>query len=115
MAADQGNADAQTRLGNMYFEGLGLPQDYAEAVKWYRMAAEQGYAEAQNVLGDMYVKGYGLPQDYVLSHMWFNLAAAGGATDATSRRDDTAARMTAVQIGEAQKMAREWLAAHTRK
>ena len=27
-------------------EGKGVPQDYAEAVKWYRLAADQGNAEA---------------------------------------------------------------------
>jgi len=31
----------------MYDKGQGVPQDYAEALKWYRKAAEQGFAEAQ--------------------------------------------------------------------
>ncbi len=31
--------------------GEGVPQDYAEAAKWYRLAAEQGYATAQTILG----------------------------------------------------------------
>jgi hypothetical protein len=37
----------------MYGTGTGVPQDYAEAVKWYRMAAEQGDAEAQSRLDEM--------------------------------------------------------------
>ena len=45
MAAEQGDADAQTDLGIMYDNGFGVPQDYAEALKWYRKAAEQGYAD----------------------------------------------------------------------
>ena len=32
-------------------KGEGVPQDYAEAVKWYRLAAEQGYAEHNTILG----------------------------------------------------------------
>ncbi len=40
--AEQGDADAQNKLGFMYDDGLGVPQDYAEAMKWYRNAAEQG-------------------------------------------------------------------------
>ncbi len=40
--AEQGYAGAQFYLGVMYATGRGLPQDYAEAVKWYRKAAEQG-------------------------------------------------------------------------
>ena len=29
----------------MYAVGQGVPHDYKEAVKWFRLAAEQGYAE----------------------------------------------------------------------
>ena len=42
----------------------GVPQNYAEAVKWYRLAADQGDASAQFNLGVMYDKGQGVPQDY---------------------------------------------------
>ena len=45
--AEQGNADAQFNLGQMYRRGDGVPQDHKTAVKWYRLAAEQGYAFAQ--------------------------------------------------------------------
>ena len=69
-------ATAQFNLGLMYWDGRGIPQDYPEALRWYRLAAEQGYAPAQHNLGSMYVNGAGLPQDYVEAHMWFNLAAA---------------------------------------
>ena len=40
--ANQGNAAAQTNLGLMYGTGLGVPMDYVEAMKWYRLAADQG-------------------------------------------------------------------------
>ena len=39
-AAEQGNADAQNNLGFMYDKGRGVQQDYAEAVRWYRLAAD---------------------------------------------------------------------------
>ncbi len=39
--AEQGDANAQFNLGVMYDKGQGVPQDYAEAVKWYRKAVEQ--------------------------------------------------------------------------
>ncbi len=61
MAAKQGYARAQYSLGNQYRKGEGVPQDYAEAVRWYRLAAEQGYASAQGSLGFMYSKGRGIP------------------------------------------------------
>ncbi len=37
--ADQGDATAQNSLGNMYFFGRGVPQDYDKAIRWYRLAA----------------------------------------------------------------------------
>ncbi len=47
----------------MYDNGRGVPQDYQEALKWYRLAAEQGNAIAQYNLGFMYDNGEGVPQD----------------------------------------------------
>ena len=41
--AEEGVAEAQFNLGVMYAEGRGVPQDDAEAARWYRLAAEQGY------------------------------------------------------------------------
>ena len=46
--AAQGNAKAQNDLGTKYAVGLGVPQDDAQAVVWYRKAAEQGDARAQD-------------------------------------------------------------------
>ncbi len=45
--ASQGNAAAQYNLGVMYANGRGVPQDYVQAMKWYRLAADQGDAKAQ--------------------------------------------------------------------
>ena len=38
-AADQGDVDAQVALGIAYEGGIGVPQDYVEAHKWYNLAA----------------------------------------------------------------------------
>ena len=59
-----------------------MPQDYAEAVKWYRKAAEQGNAPAQVNLGVRYNEGQGVPQDYAESVKWYRLAAEQGIADA---------------------------------
>ena len=96
----------------MYNKGDGVPQDYGEAVKWYRLSAEQGLAQAQHNLGGMYVLGDGVAQDYVRAHMWFNLAAAQGDELARKTRDLLAERMTSAQIAEAQKLARKWMEKH---
>ncbi len=101
----------------MYDNSRGVPQDYAEAVKWYCKAAEQGFAEAQFNLGVIYGKGQRVPQDYVQAHMWYNLAASrlppGSDRDmAVMNREALAARMTPAQIAEAQRLAREWMEKH---
>jgi TPR repeat protein len=36
--SDQGNTDVQLRLGVLYFVGQGVPQDFAEAERWFRKA-----------------------------------------------------------------------------
>ena len=48
---------AQSNLGGMYAEGRGIPQDFKEAVKWYRRAADQGLSTAQFNLGVTYEMG----------------------------------------------------------
>ncbi len=114
-AAEQGHASAQFNLGVMYANGEGVPQDYTEAVQWYRRAAEQGHASAQSNLGLMYEFGRGVTLGPVRAHKWFNLAAARfPASDkdrreiAVSGRDRVAKRLTAAQLAEAQRLAREW-------
>ena len=86
-----------------------------EAASWYRKAADQGHAGAQFNLGAIYYSGQGVPQDYVEAHKWRNLAASRASTEDRKQyaesRDATAAVMTPQQIAEAQKLAREWLAA----
>jgi TPR repeat protein len=57
-------------------------QDYAEAVKWYRLAAAQGDASAQFNLGVMYSSGQGVLQDYAEAVKWYRLAAAQGDASA---------------------------------
>ena len=76
--AEQGNAHAEHALGVMYDEGQGVPQDDAEAVKWYRLAADQGLAEAQYNLGNSYQLGQGVPQDDAEAVAWYRLSAEQG-------------------------------------
>ena len=63
LAAEQGDADAQNKLGIAYSKGEGVTQDYAEAVKWYRKAADQGDADAQFNLGNAYCVSKGVPEN----------------------------------------------------
>jgi len=80
--AEMGNAKSQSQLGLRYLKGVGVAQDYGEALKWFRQAAEQGEAEAQAFLGMMYAAGAGVPKDEIEGLAWFNLAARSGNQDA---------------------------------
>lgn len=122
-AAEQGDALAQYNLGTKYDAGQGVLQDYKQAAEWWSKAAEQGHAKAQNNLGRMYENGkvpppeylgftYGEEQDPVKAHMYYNIAAANGHSKAAGSRNRMEKRMSASQLAEAQKLAREWMRKH---
>ncbi len=76
--AAEGDTNLQIAFGRMYnegLEGLGVEQDDAEAVRWFRLAAVQGRAMAQRYLGDKYAKGQGVSQDAAEAAKWYHLAA----------------------------------------
>jgi TPR repeat protein len=104
--AAQGDAKAQYNVGVMYEEGLGVSIDYTEAVGWLLQAAERGSSEAKTHLGFLYLYGRGMSQDYVSAHMWFDLAASEGNVRAVFARELVAAKMTPLQVAEAQNLAR---------
>jgi len=60
-------------------------------------------------LGLIYSTGASGDIDLVEAHKWFNLAAVRGSEAAKDCRRELADQMTASQIAEAQRSAREWL------
>jgi hypothetical protein len=73
--ADAGDARAQFYLGEIYEGGLGVAQNDAKALEWYRRAAEQGLAKAQYHLGLLYEIGGNVPRDYATAAAWHRRAA----------------------------------------
>ncbi len=118
--AEQGDRRAQYQVGVLYYRGEGVPQDFAEAAKWFRQAAERGDADAQFNLGLLYLDGTGLPKDFVRAHMWFDLAASGYAAHqnedwaienrdwAARNRSWLAGQMSTGDVAKAERMARQW-------
>jgi TPR repeat protein len=76
--AEQGDARAQFDVASAYYLGRGVSQDYAEALRWYRMAADRGDPGAEDALGYMYLKGQGVPQDYTQAMQWYKRSAEHG-------------------------------------
>lgn len=81
-AAEHGNVDAQLKLGNCYYDGLGILENKTEAVNWYRKAAEEENAQAQFNLANCYDNGYGVPINREEALKWFKKAADKGNADA---------------------------------
>jgi TPR repeat protein len=108
-----GEAAAQLDLATRYENGIDVPVDLEQAAKWYGMAAEHGAPVAQYRLALLYFNGVGVAQDLVTAHMWLNLAAAklppGEVRNAVANaRDAVAAKMSVMQIRQAQERARDW-------
>ncbi len=79
-------------------------------------AAAHGDISAYYDLGVAYSTGsHGVDCDLIEAHKWFNLAAASGHAEAAMCRADISDEMTAREIAEAQRRARQWLSATLRK
>lgn len=78
--------------------GLPLPDPNSTGDELFRM-------------GLLYSTGQGgAPLDYISAHMLFNLAAMRGSVEAKVYRKEISQEMDALDIAEAQRQAREWLA-----
>jgi hypothetical protein len=83
-----GSCFGQFVVGWCYHVGSGgVAEDYAEAVRLFRLAVAQGHADAQYNLGFMFENGQGVAQDYAEAIRWYRLAAAQGHADAQRRLD----------------------------
>lgn len=80
-----------------------------DALAQFEVAARRGQVDALYNLGLAYSTGNGVGVDYIAAHKWFNLAAQLGLDEARSWRAQLAREMSASQIAEAQRQAREWL------
>ena len=76
--AEEGNAVAQFKLGQHYDNGIGIDQDFSEAMRWYRAAAAQGVVEAHYNIGVLYDQGRGVDQDFSEAMRWYLWAAEKG-------------------------------------
>lgn len=73
--AEAGDAEAQYRLGIVYYQALNVPQDFSAVIQWLHKAAEQNHAAAQALLGFIYDEGRGVTQDYAEAAQWYRKAA----------------------------------------
>ena len=91
-AEQKGNRKAVTGLGklgvdlgDMYYKGIGVPQDYSAAMDWYFFGAKKGNAAAMCSLGIMYEFGEGTEKNLKFAFEWYQTAADNGDKPAQAR------------------------------
>lgn len=99
-AANNGNIDAISHLGDLYYLGSIIQKDYQEAYKWYTQLFEmvkqiweetydeeeiEAYVDSIVNLGGMYERGIGINQNYEEAKKCYELAANYGDKDTLCR------------------------------
>lgn len=80
--ADLNDKDNLFRLGYLYNNGLGVPQNYSKAKEYYEKAADLGNTVAIRCLGDLYFNGKGVPQNNTKAKEYYEKALALGDKEA---------------------------------
>jgi TPR repeat protein len=110
--AGTGRAAAQSFVGYQYQYGLGSPQSFDEAARWFLRAATQGEPSAQFFLGLLYDRGQGVKEDPVEAEKWLSLAASHASVDKqeywAAMRDLIGFKMTKDELSEARRRAEAW-------
>jgi len=104
---EHGYAPAQGTLGILYRDGNAVPQDFTEAVKWFRLGAHQGDSDSQVSLGASYFAGKGVAASPVKALAWFSIASsiAGPNSLAAQNRDRIKKVLSEAQTHEAEELA----------
>ena len=76
-ACADGMAVACQNLGDFYYTGKGVKQDYVEALKYYDKACDGGYLSGCSDLGIMYEKAQGVEEDFSKAANLYAKACAG--------------------------------------
>ena len=123
--AKTGNQQAQFFLAKRYQKGLGIQQNFQQAIQWYTTAAKQDIAPAQLNLAMMYIRGegvqpnagqarYWLEKKLVDAYKWYDLAARDGMlsdqvrTRAQSKIGQLALNLSSQDIATARSRADSW-------
>lgn len=78
LKAVQGDAVSQVDLGDIYYNGNGVPRSYEKAAYWFEKSAAKGYDRAQNNLGLLYLFGNGVKKSREKAIALFKKAAEQG-------------------------------------
>lgn len=83
--AEQGDAKAKFKLGLLYANGQGVPQDEKIACSYFESAANLGHSMSQYNTGQCYFFGKHGSQDISYALWWFNKSANKGNVEAMNK------------------------------
>lgn len=101
-----GEAFAQNYIGYMYYKGLGVAQNYEEALNWYRESADQNDSYGLRHLAYMYASGFGTEKNIIIAIRLYRVAANQG--DAISQRILGDAYLKGYGVNKDYKEAENW-------
>lgn len=82
--AQTGEADAQNKLGELYYAGDEIDQDLDQAAYWFKEAAKQKHATAMYNLGLCFINGEGVERNETTGMGFIRQAAKLGCKEAMS-------------------------------
>jgi TPR repeat protein len=74
--------EAQTEIGWLYQNALGVAQDFAQAAEWYKRASAEGNTNADRLLGVLYLHGAGVEKEFGQARAHLVRAAEAGDAEA---------------------------------
>lgn len=83
IAADNGDVEAQVKMGDIYTQGLGVEVNKKEAFNWYLYAADNGSEAAQLIVAAAYNNGDGVPQSNADAWYWLTITAGENEDEAS--------------------------------
>ncbi|MBT4711391.1 MAG: sel1 repeat family protein [Alphaproteobacteria bacterium] len=106
--AEQGVAGAQSNIGDMFSNGLGMERDDTQAFFWHIKAAEQGVVKSIFFVGAALAAGQGVEKDLVEGTKWLLLAQRVGFPNATQVLSLVSQSMSPEDAAESERRADEW-------
>lgn len=111
--AENGDVEAQYKLGTMLCCGQRPKFDNVEALYWWCKAAKSGQRDAQYAAGKMFEKaneyeGTIIPKDDSKAYVLYSVAARNGQIEAAKMKDALILRMQEEDIGQAEAMLEKW-------
>lgn len=106
--AEEGLAGAQSNLGDLYANGLGVEEDAVEAARWHLLAADQGILKSIFYMGSALAAGQGVERDYPEAIKWLLLAKGAQHPNADQILSLLSRQVSDEDAAEGQRRADNW-------